>query len=277
MAKDVFENFDLSSMDDSGIFSKIPASSVDGTGTSSKATGVDPWSEVDMSDVFKPDGTNNQDGRTVAIDSELRKPHRDDDGNYTVIDLPESVKIDPAVGWLVCIEGVDKGRPFRLVKGNNPVGRPGNGKKYAVSLSDQSISRKGACGVIVYDEKTNQFWLTPGDLTANINPYLDDEILLSPKILNPRAKLEIAGDVLIFVPFCSDKFKWNFDAPKPQQASPQERATGFEPPEDWHLVGPGKTVRCPKGHYYNAATSASCPYCAAMEADNDPDGKTKAF
>ena len=135
----------------------------------------------------------------------------------TEIDLPATFKLEPTVGWLVCVSGVDKGRSFRLVKGNNPIGRPGNGKNYAVELTDQQISRKGAAGVIVYNEKDNKFYIMPGDLTTNINPYLNDEILLSPRLLTPRSVLEVADDVLIFVPFCCDKFVWRYKTEEKSQ------------------------------------------------------------
>lgn len=210
----------------------------------------------DLSDVFGNESFDDYAGKTET----LREKAETTKSGATEIFMPTSVKQDPAVGWLVCIEGVDKGRSFRLVKGNNPIGRAGNGKKYAVSLTDQAISRKGACGVIVYNEKNNRFFITPGDLTTNINPYLNDEILLSPHLLEPRARLEIAGDLLIFVPFCCDKFKWSFedeDAPK----KPENRG--------------GNMVRCKNGHTYNAAIYKSCPYCEKNNrADNDPNGET---
>ena len=211
------------------------------------------------------DRSNN---RRAGADSNLRSKNRQRSESLTVIDLPTSVKIEPAVGWLVCIEGVDKGRSFRLVKGNNSIGRPGNGKNYAVSLTDQAISRKGACGVIVYNEKSNQFFITPGDLTANINPYLNDEILLSPKLLTPRSVLEIAGDVLVFVPFCCDKFKWNFAG----QQKPQPAAQPAPTKTDREMF-----IKCENGHYYNAAVNDKCPFCASLNIENDPDGQTKTF
>ncbi len=174
---------------------------------------------------FNQGSGNEDEGKTVLLQNvpsgnkaerndgfkwERRDRVRNEEGALTEIDLPATFKLEPTVGWLVCISGVDKGRSFRLVKGNNPIGRPGNGKKYAVELTDQQISRKGAAGVIVYNEKDNRFYIMPGDLTTNINPYLNDEILLSPKLLTPRSVLEVADDVLIFVPFCCDKFVWRF-------------------------------------------------------------------
>ncbi len=238
MASDTFEKIDLSS--EASNFSEIPMSeSFDaehgGNNMSSKDEG---WDDKTESLEAKEKGHHRR-----------GKPEKDEpDTDVTVVDLPSNAKIDPAVGWLVCIEGVDKGRSFRLVKGNNPIGRSGNLKKYAVSLTDQSISRKGACGVIVYNERSNQFFITPGELTTNINPYLNEEILLSPRKLMAKDILEIAGDVLIFVPFCSEKFKWNFADPQPQ------------------------------GHSHEAKNAREkYKPGAAMDEENDPNGETKMY
>lgn len=215
-----------------------------------------------------PSNNYNGDVPTVQVNRNYNKNNKDRGAKPkplsrsdppTVIDLHDSVKIDPAVGWLVCIAGVDKGQSFRLVKGNNAIGRNSQSKSYAIALKDQSISRKGACGVIVYNQKANQFFITPGDLTANINLYLNDEILLSPKLLENKAKIEIAGDVLVFVPFCSDKFKWNFEDSKPP--IPAET--------------PGSIVRCPNGHFYDTRISKTCPYCEVLTEQNDPEGNTR--
>ena len=121
-------------------------------------------------------------------------------------------KQQPVIGWLVCTEGPDKGKDFPLHGAKCTIGRSGNGMTYSVSLSDPEISRKGAACVILYNEINNQFYLTPGDIAANINPYLNDEILLAPSLLQNRPKIQISKDVMIFVPFCVDDFKWNFES-----------------------------------------------------------------
>ncbi len=271
MASESFENLGLSSMadDESTRFSETPLSSMADDGSTR-------FSDIPMSEPFtgpserRPGRDKKWGEETEAIDDKVKKKGRrpePDDGGVTVIDLPASVKIDPAVGWLVCIEGVDKGRFFRLVKGNNSIGRPGNGNKYDVELSDQAISRKTACGMVVYDEKSNRFYVTP-ETGSNVNPYLNDEILLAPQLLTPRAVLAVAGDVLVFVPFCCDKFKWNFA--KPQEQQPQAETP--QPGNRREMI-----VRCEKGHFYNAAMNSSCPYCAAAEEENDPDGETKMY
>lgn len=230
--------------------------------------GLTGFSEIPPSGIYQPkqQGGGTEPTEPIGISTiepskpvpsvwERRDPHRGKSGQTTEIDLPVSYKLEPAVGWLVCIKGVDRGRSFRLVKGNNSIGRPGNGKNYAVELSDQQISRKGAAGVIVYNEKNNMFYITPGDLTTNINPYLNDEILLSPKILPARSILEIADDVLMFVPFCCDKFVWRYTSEEKPQRKPfyqdDRTAAGTEVRND--------------------------PPVPPRKFENDPDGQTIIF
>lgn len=232
---------------------------------------TDTFNELELSEEYRPWGNDDRSNRErtqpIKWDNKDRRDSRQgekfvQDQGLTEIDMPNDEIMKPAVGWLVCIRGVDKGRAFRLVKGNNSIGRPGNGKTYAVDLTDQQISRKGAAGVIVYNEKNNTFYITPGDLTTNVNPYLNDEILLSARQLNPRSVLEIADDVLLFVPFCCDKFVWKYTNKTASVEAPvQERATGRRVPQfnDDTTISTG-----------NNTSSAD----SENGHTNDPDGKT---
>ena len=82
----------------------------------------------------------------------------------------------PVVGWLVCTDGVEKGRDYRLVSGRNFIGRA-----YQMDVSipdDKGISRENHCSV-VYDPKTKKFCLVPGENVVfyngeKISLYKDD-------------------------------------------------------------------------------------------------------
>ena len=45
------------------------------------------------------------------------------DDEKTVAYWAKEAKVDPVVGWLVCIEGVDKGKDFKIISERNFVGR----------------------------------------------------------------------------------------------------------------------------------------------------------
>lgn len=112
-------------------------------------------------------------------------------------------KTDPVVGWLVCVEGPDRGRDFRLHAEKNFIGRAPN---MDVSiLGDDTVSRERH-GVVVFDPKKLAFWVLPGDASGLV--YINGEIVHSPTQLNPDDALEIGQSKLVLVPFCGTKFNW---------------------------------------------------------------------
>ncbi len=112
-------------------------------------------------------------------------------------------KLDPVVGWLVCVEGPDRGRDFRLHSEKNFVGRT-IGMDVAIQ-NDDTVSREKH-GVIVFDPKKLAFWVLPGDASGLV--YVNGEIVHSPTQINPDDVLEIGQTKLVLVPFCGPKFNW---------------------------------------------------------------------
>jgi hypothetical protein len=107
------------------------------------------------------------------------------------------------VGWLVCIEGVDKGKDYRLKNGKNFLGRSPTMDIHIAG--DLSLSRERATS-ITYDSKKCEFWVGPGE--AKVNVYLNDDLVKAAEKLNPYSVIEIGKTKLMFVPFCGEKFKW---------------------------------------------------------------------
>lgn len=109
---------------------------------------------------------------------------------------------DFVVGWLVCIKGPDKGRDYRLHHGFNRIGR--DYKNDVVLENDKSVSRGPHCSV-VYEDKTNTFYLRPekGQLTYYEGTFVDEPIRLFS-----RDVFEIGGTMLEFVAFCEGSKKW---------------------------------------------------------------------
>ena len=68
--------------------------------------------------------------------------------------------IDPVVGWIVCVEGQDKGRDYRIRTERNFIGR--NDSNDIVIKGDDSISRERHA-IISFNPRTNSFRLAPGD------------------------------------------------------------------------------------------------------------------
>lgn len=114
---------------------------------------------------------------------------------------------EPVVGWLVSVSGEDKGMSYILHTGKNTIGRNGTGNEVNVSIdSDHSVSR-GAQGLIIYEPKKNVFLLQSANGASLV--YLNDELLMEYKEISAYDKITIGKTDLLFVPFCSEKFKWD--------------------------------------------------------------------
>ncbi len=112
----------------------------------------------------------------------------------------------PVVGWLVCIEGPDKGRDFGLHGAKSTIGRRGDS---AVCLTDPKISRNGYPALVVYDDrKLHRFYLVSGNASSHNLVELNGEMLLGQSILNPYDEIQIEDSVMVFVPFCGEDFNW---------------------------------------------------------------------
>lgn len=118
--------------------------------------------------------------------------------------IAASAPASPCVGWLVCIEGENTGRDYRLFEGRNTIGRADTN---SIALSgDTSVSRE-AQAIIAYEPRGNKFFAVPG--TARSNAYVNGQILLSQIELKKNDLLELGATKLMFIPCCDDAFNWN--------------------------------------------------------------------
>jgi predicted nucleic acid-binding Zn-ribbon protein len=117
--------------------------------------------------------------------------------------------IDPVVGWLVCVEGANKGRDYRIQSGLNNIGRDTTNQISIVS--DDTISREAHC-TLFYDHKKMSFYLTPGSGRSGV--YANDNLVLQPTQLSAYDKLEIGQSKLLFIPFCGEQFHWKAEPDK---------------------------------------------------------------
>ncbi|MEE3429015.1 MAG: FHA domain-containing protein [Ruminococcus sp.] len=109
----------------------------------------------------------------------------------------------PVVGWLVCVDGDHFGEDFRICMGRNFIGRA---KTMDIVLSKDAHVSRDKHAVIVYEPKNNMFVIQAGE--SKELTYLNEEVVLSPKELAPYDTITLGSTKLLFVPFCSDKFKW---------------------------------------------------------------------
>jgi hypothetical protein len=116
-------------------------------------------------------------------------------------------KPDPVVGWLVCLDGPDRGRDFRLHAEKNFIGR--SPTMDVCIFNDDTVSREKH-GVVIFDPKKQVFWTLPGDASGLV--YLNGEIVHTPTQIHAHDTLEMGQTKLVLIPFCGDKYTWNTPA-----------------------------------------------------------------
>jgi hypothetical protein len=146
-------------------------------------------------------------GETQAHDAR-RPPGSRDSGETRHIWAEKLGGLDPVVGWLVCIEGPDRGRDYRIHTGRNFIGRSA-AMDIAIS-GDASISRENHAEVI-YDPKHRDFSLEKGQTREMV--YLNDERVSGETPLAPYDQIELGASKLLFVPFCGERFTWKREEP----------------------------------------------------------------
>ena len=108
-----------------------------------------------------------------------------------------------AVGWLICIKGVNVGRDYKLRLGRNSIGRDESNS--VALLSDTSVSRTEQA-ILVYEPHANKFYALPG--RSSSLAYLNGDVLLSRTEMKKNDILELGKTQLMLIPCCDDKFSW---------------------------------------------------------------------
>ena len=117
---------------------------------------------------------------------------------------PTGLRGDPVVGWLVCLEGPDRGRDYRLHSEKNFLGRAPH--MDVVIENDATVSREKH-GVVVFDPKKQAFWVLPGEAAGLV--YLNGEMVNSPSPMKADDVVEIGQTKLVLVPFCGERYTWS--------------------------------------------------------------------
>jgi hypothetical protein len=119
----------------------------------------------------------------------------------------EVIGIDPPVGWLVCIDGPDRGRDYRIHAANNSIGRS---ETMAICITgDDNISRENHA-FLIYDPETNTYAVRPGVARGLV--HLNRGLVHEATPLRPFDEIKIGKTTLLFIPLCGDfggkSFRW---------------------------------------------------------------------
>lgn len=148
-----------------------------------------------------PYSEGDTDGKTVSIAAAMNSANEDD--GRTVALVMESSGIDPVVGWFVCIDGVEKGRDYRIHSDNNYIGR--SNKMDICIRGDETISRENHA-IVSYDMLDNKFYFSPGDGRAIVR--YNDKALFQTIEMNAYDTITVGKTKLLFIPLCCDAYTW---------------------------------------------------------------------
>ncbi len=119
----------------------------------------------------------------------------------------ESMGHLPVTGWLVIVEGPGLGRDFRLIQGENRIGRE---RSMEVCLdfgaqSDETVSRD-AHAIVVYDNNANEFFIERG--RSRNMPMINDRTIRRDQTLAAWDIIQVGRTRLLFFPLCDEQFRW---------------------------------------------------------------------
>lgn len=139
----------------------------------------------------------------IQTDTDNMHESLTEDGDKTVsFGFFGMTKKAPVTGWLVCINGDEKGNDYRLHSGKNFVGR--SQRMDIVLTDDKSISREKHCSVL-YDPKGNEFYVTAEN--SNI-VYLNGAIVTEASPLKKGDVIKVGETELKFIPYCQEDITW---------------------------------------------------------------------
>lgn len=133
----------------------------------------------------------------------------DDDKTQPIWVIEGEGDIEPVVGWLVCIEGKQRGQDYRIRSEKNFIGRSED--MHIHIEGDNSISKRNHA-IISYNPIQRNFFLIPGDGAGLV--YHNNEAVYSPLELTAYDVLQMGKSKFVFIPLCGIHFEWENDFKK---------------------------------------------------------------
>ena len=136
------------------------------------------------------------------VQAEIKSEQQEEDRTISFGFFGMDSEQPPVTGWLVCIQGAQRGSDFRLHSGKNFLGR--SPSMDIVLADDKTVSRDKHCSV-VYDPKGNHFYLAPekGNIVLR-----NGNMVERAEILHERDTLQLGETILQFIPFCQEDITW---------------------------------------------------------------------
>jgi hypothetical protein len=143
-------------------------------------------------------------GDTCPICGLVARKSKENDMTAEEIEAMLKVPEDEYVcGWLVCIEGVNKGLSYPIHMGKNFIG---SGDDMDIQIQGDDKVDQYRHAILAFDEKTQQITLLPGESLSLV--FLENVAVYAPKTLEANAKIELGDSQFMFTPFCGDSYQW---------------------------------------------------------------------
>ncbi|GEM_PF-1944376 len=111
--------------------------------------------------------------------------------------------LEPVVGWLIVLDGQEKGKDYRLVAGKNSIGRTSS--NHICLANDKAVSRENHA-TVMFDPRNMKYFLIDGGGDGII--YVNGNPLLQSVQLQERDVIEVGQTRLLFMPLCNETFRW---------------------------------------------------------------------
>jgi len=174
--------------------------------------GGDPTAPASSSDINPSSGVNPTEGFEKGTKREPtiargRTPHIDRSATapwYSGDKEDGEESFEPVVGWLVAIEGSEKGRDFRLKPGRNMIGRTMNCE---VCIEDDDLMSKEHAIVYYYGE-INNFYIEDNRSKHGTFLLPGKNLVIERKPIKDGDKVKVGKTVFILKTLCNGEFKW---------------------------------------------------------------------
>lgn len=130
-----------------------------------------------------------------------------DPAAQTVAFWQKVTQFEPVVGWLVCIEGPNKGKDYSIKAGINQIGRDASRDVKIVMTGDLMISRVDHAE-LEYDDRSNEFYLIR---KSNPEVKVNGVKIRQPTLLHSHDLIQLGESNFIFIPLCGEKFRWDIE------------------------------------------------------------------
>ncbi|MCD7746706.1 MAG: FHA domain-containing protein [Lachnospiraceae bacterium] len=105
-------------------------------------------------------------------------------------------------GWIVCVDGPDKGHVFSLYQGYHSIGY---GRKNQICILEDLDIAKGVHCYLIYDDRNNRFYLMPEG--ENVT-FLNGERMMGPQEIVSGDLFQLGRTTFEFIAFCREGRKW---------------------------------------------------------------------